>query len=150
MNRFLSTVCLIVCFLSMGVLAGCGDGQEQAQSQGGVTAEDIKEEAAETIEKAQTYTRQQKEEYLENVDEQLAALDRKFVELEAKTESMQEDARDQYEKILVTLQQKQKETAVALEELKQESGEAWSTMKTKMDALMKNLQIAFDQAEMLT
>jgi vacuolar-type H+-ATPase subunit I/STV1 len=136
--------------VSTMAMAGCSDGQEQAQSQDRVTAEDVREEAAETMEKAQAYTRQQKEDYLKKVDAQLAALDRKFVELEAKTESMQEDVRDQYEKMLVTLQQKQKETAETLEELKQASGEAWSTMKARMDALMKNLQIAFDQTEMLT
>lgn len=149
MKRFPSTTVIASCAAIMAI-AGCGDAQEQSKSQTGVTAENIKEEAVQTMEKAQAYTQQQKEEYLEKIDVQLAALDRKFTELEAETESMQEDARDQYEKMLVTLQQKRKEAANTLEELKKESGAAWSTMKAKMEVMMKNLQIAFDQTEMQT
>jgi len=146
MNRFL---CALIVTLSFSILTlvGCGEGKEQAQSQENVTAENVKEDAAETMETAQAYTQQQKEEYQRELDEQLNALDQKLDKLEAKAESMQEDAKVRYENMLVTLKQKQRDAVDALDELKRESGEAWSTMKEKMDAMMKNLKNAFDQTE---
>jgi hypothetical protein len=129
----------------MGFLAGCGDGQEQAQSQGGVTAEDVKEEAVETIETAQAYTRQQKEEYQTKIAEQLKALDSKMDGLEAEAETLQGDVRTQYERMLVTLKQKRREADEIYTELNQKTGEAWSAVKIRMDNMMRNLKAAFGQ-----
>lgn len=147
MNRFLNAL-IVTLSLSILALAGCGgDGQEQAQSQDNVTAADVKEEAVQTMEKVQAYTQQEKEEYQRELDEKLTAMDQKIGELETKAESMEKDIRDQYEKMLLTLKQKQREAVEALEELKQESGEAWSGMKNKMDTMVHNLRIAVEQVE---
>jgi hypothetical protein len=127
------------------MLAGCGDGQEQTTSESRVTVEDVKEEAAETIDKAQAYTQQQKEEYQMKVAEQLKALDSKMDGLEAEAETLQGDVRTQYERMLVTLKQKRREADEIYTELNQETGEAWSAVKIRMDNMIRNLKAAFGQ-----
>jgi uncharacterized lipoprotein NlpE involved in copper resistance len=146
MNHFLNAL-IVTLSLSILMLVGCGEKQDASQSQKDVTAEDVKEEAVQAMEKVQAYTQQEKEEYQRELDEELIAMDQKIGELETKAESMEKDIEDQYEKMLLTLKQKQREAVEALEELKQESGEAWSGMKNKMDTMVHNLRIAVEQVE---
>lgn len=144
MNRVLSALAAVL-FLSSIVLSGCSDGEDQAKSQGTVTAEDVKEEAVETMETAKAFTKQQKEAYQRKIDEELKTLDSEMDGLETKVDNLEENVRTQYEKMLTTLKQKRREADEIYKELEQETGEAWSAVKIRMDNMMRNLKAAFDQ-----
>ncbi|MGA6927548.1 MAG: hypothetical protein WBY88_17805 [Desulfosarcina sp.] len=137
----------MVSCVSIGLSVGCSDEPERPASQTTVTSQEVKNEAAEAVDTTQAYTQQQMEEYQQQVEQQLNDFDRKLEDLEARTESMQADAKAQYEETIAALKQKLSEAADAFDELKQESSEAWSRTKVKIDEMIDDLQRRFDQAD---
>ena len=83
--------------------------------------------------------------------EKLKDYDQKLDEMrsnaKSKTESMKEKAKIQYEKTIVARSEKKRVAAVYFDKLRQESGEAWSDPKAKLDEVMDELKKAFDQTE---
>ena len=150
MNRIRISL-LFAIIITILSLLGCDNSQEQAKSKPDATAGDVKKEAAQTLTKAQNYTQQQRDKYQKMLDEKLKYYDQKLDEMKSdaksKTESMKEDAKIQYEKTIASLSEKKREAAVYLDKLRQESGDAWSDTKTKLDEVMDELKKAFDQNE---
>jgi len=129
----------------------CSSQEETPKSKTKVTAEDVKTEAAEAMETAKNYTKEQKEAYMQKIDARLGELDREISALgekiQAGTGEMKAEGRAKLEASLQTLRAQKEATVQQYEKLKTSSGAAWDALKTGMDAAMKKLDETFEKAK---
>jgi hypothetical protein len=116
-----------------------------------VTAEDVKNEAAEAMETAGNYTMEQKEAYMRKIDARLEELDREIGALgkriQTGTDELKAEGRAKLEASMQTLRAQKEAALQQYEKLKTSSGAAWDELKTGMDAAMKKLDETFDKAK---
>ena len=133
------------------LLAACGNQEEAAKPKEGVTAADVKKEAAQAVETAATYTKEQKDAYMQKIEARLEELDRDIGALGDKIQSgtteMKAEGRAKLEESLKTLRAEKDAAARQYEKLKTSSDKAWDNLKSGMDAAMQKLNAAFDKAK---
>lgn len=141
---------MLMAFFGLAFLVACGDQKDAEKSETKVTSMDVKEEAKEAIQTAKTYTQQQKEEYLHQLDAKIKEIDREMQELLAKTKSraieMKDESKAKVDQSLEELRNKKQTATEKLNELKSSSSEAWEEIKSGMDSAMDELNKAFDRA----
>jgi hypothetical protein len=129
----------------------CGSQEETPKPKTKVTAEDVKNEAAEAMETAGNYTMEQKEAYMRKIDARLEELDREIGALgkriQTGTDELKAEGRAKLEASMQTLRAQKEAALQQYEKLKTSSGAAWDELKTGMDAAMKKLDETFDKAK---
>lgn len=142
---------LLTLFFGLTALTACGGQEEAAQTETEVTAEDVKEESAEAVETAAAYTEARKDEYMEQINSRLEAMDREIEALEKKiqagTTEMKAESQAKLNAALATLRTQKAAAEQQYEELKTASSEGWDDIKTGMDAAMDDMQVAFEKAQ---
>lgn len=85
--------------------------------------------------------------YVASIEAQLQKMDEQIVELTRKAESLAGDAKTQLNDALASLKEKRSEADERLEEVRKASAEAWHGVKAGFEALMKDLERTFHNAE---
>ena len=142
---------LVTLLFGLATLTACGGDKDTAQTEGEVTAEDVKEESTEAMETAAAYTEAQKDAYLQQINTGLEAMDREIEALEKKiqagTEEMKAESQAKFNDALAALRTQKTAAESQFEKLKTASGEAWHDMKTGMDGAMQDMKTAFEEAQ---
>jgi hypothetical protein len=144
----LIAICIM---LALAFAVSCSSQEETPKPKTKVTAEDVKNKAAEAVDTAADYTMEQKEAYMQKIDIRLKELDRDIEALgnriQAGTDEMTAEGRAKLEASLQTLKAQKEGAVEQYEKLKTSGGQAWDELKAGMDAAMKKLDTAFDKAK---
>ena len=108
--------------------------------------QDAKKEAAEASEGSLAYMQHKREEYQEQTEAQLKEYDQKLDELEAKTGTLEGDAKTVLERQMQTLREKQRAAHDELDKLETATGKAWEDLKSGTEAAMDDLSEAYHDA----
>jgi hypothetical protein len=150
MKRKTEAITLCIVF-GLAFLWACSNQEETPKPKTEVTAEDVKNEAAEAMETAEKYTMAQKEAYMQKIQTRLEEIDRDIEVLGNKIQNgateMTAEGQAKLQATLKTLQAQKEGVVRQYEELETSGGEAWEELKTGMDAAMKKLNAAFDKAK---
>lgn len=84
--------------------------------------------------------------YQEKLDEQLKEWNAQISLLRDKADKAGADARGEYYKLIESLQKKQNEIGVKLQELKTASDEAWGELRVGAEKAWSEVKTAFDNA----
>ncbi|MCF8041487.1 MAG: hypothetical protein K9K65_07020 [Desulfarculaceae bacterium] len=123
-------------------VAGCSGDDEQK-----VTAEQVKKEAKEAVDTAMTYSKQKKDEFMAQVNQQYDSLKQQSDELMQKAKEQAAAGKEQAKQVLADLQAKQKAVSDKMVAMKEAGGEAWTKAKPELEKAMKNLQEAYNKAK---
>lgn len=144
----LIATCII---LALAFAVSCSSQEETPKPKTKVTAEDVKNKAAEAVDTAADYTMEQKAAYMQKIDARLEELDRDIGALGDKIQTgadeMTAEGRAKLEASLKTLRTEKDAAAQQYEKLKTSGGQAWNELKAGMDAAMQKLDTAFDKAK---
>ena len=144
----LIAICIM---LALAFAVSCSSQEETPKPKTKVTAEDVKNKAAEAVDTAADYTMEQKEAYMQKIDIRLKELDRDIEALgnriQAGTDEMTAEGRAKLEASLQTLKAQKEGAVEQYEKLKTSGGQAWDELKAGMDAAMKKLNAAYDKAK---
>jgi hypothetical protein len=111
-----------------------------------VTKEDVKKQAAETMEKAKAYAEQQRQEYTKNVQATLDDLSKKIDQLKEQAKTAKGEAQTKIEAGLADLKVKQDQAKQRLQEVGSSTSAAWEQVKTGVDKAVVDLQKAYNDA----
>jgi hypothetical protein len=111
-----------------------------------VTKEDVKKQAAETMEKAKAYAEQQRQEYSKQVQSTLDDLSKKTDQLKEQAKVAKGEALTKIQAALADLKVKQDQAKQKLQELGSSTGAAWEQVKTGVDKAVAELQKAYNDA----
>ena len=111
-----------------------------------VTKEDVKKQAAETMEKAKAYAEQQRHEYTKQVQSTLDDLSKKTDQLKEQAKVAKGEALTKIQAALADLKVKQDQAKQKLQELGSSTGAAWEQVKTGVDKAVADLQKAYNDA----
>jgi TolA-binding protein len=137
---------LIMVCIGLGMLAGCKGKEEPVKSEKPVSTEEVKKEAKEAVETATTFTRQQMDEYQNQIEARLKGFDQKLEELKVRAEKMEKDAKAEVGQQMNEIRKKRDVAAKKLEELRSASGKAWSDLKAGLDAALEDVEKAYQEA----
>ena len=118
--------------LGIALLNGCGEKTDQA-------AQKAKEQIQEAAETAGAWTKDQMNNYIGEMKEQLGNLDSQLEEFNAKAEGLDDAAKEKYQEQLAALDEKKDAVAKKMDELTTASGDAWEKAKEELDKLMAEL-----------
>ena len=148
--RRIALFMMLTAFFGLVFLVACGDQKKAEKSETAVTSMDVKKEVKEAVETAKSYTQQQKEEYLRQIDAKIKEFDREMQELLAKAQSgatdLKEEGKAQFDQSMEELRNKKEAATKKLNEINSASGEAWKDIKSGMESAMDELSKAFDRA----
>ncbi len=111
-----------------------------------VTREDLKKQAAETMEKAKAYAEQQRQEYSKQIQGTIDDLSKKIDELKGQAKNYTGEAQKKIEAGLADLKVKQEQATKKLQEVGSSSGSAWEKLKAGLDKAVSDLQKAYNDA----
>jgi hypothetical protein len=111
-----------------------------------VTKEDVKKQAAETMEKAKAYAEQQKQEYSKQAQSTLDDLSKKIDQLKEQAKVAKGEALTRIQSALGDLKIKQDQAKQKLQELGSSAGPAWEQIKAGVDKAVADLQKAYNDA----
>ena len=143
---FVRGLLAIMLLLTLGALAGCGDNEQTQSKPAAVTKEDVKKEAKEAYDTTKAYTQEQVQAFREQTEARLAEYEKEIDQLQAKAETLEEDAKAKAEQQLTALHQKRDEVSEKLKDLSSSSGNAWEQLKSDIDAAMEDLGNAYKKA----
>jgi hypothetical protein len=133
----LITVCIaIVCMWAVNL----------AFAQQPVTKEDVKKQAAETMEKAKAYAEQQRQEYTKQVQATLDDLSKQIDQLKEQAKNYKGEALTKIDAGLADLKVKQDQAKQKLQELGSSAGPAWEQVKSGVEKAVADLQKAYNDA----
>ncbi|MGO9116285.1 MAG: hypothetical protein ACLQPD_01595 [Desulfomonilaceae bacterium] len=111
-----------------------------------VTKQDVKQEAASTMEKAKAYAEQQKQEYSKQVQTTLDDLSKKIDQLKEQARNYKGEASTKIEAGMADMKTKQDHAKQKLQEIGSSTGAAWDDMKAGLDKAVTDLQKAYNDA----
>jgi hypothetical protein len=111
-----------------------------------VTSVDVKREIREAFDAARDYTAQRRDELGVKLQEKKDFLDRKIMELDEKSTAMTQEAKADWARDKVVIQQKKAELEARLEELKKSSEPAWQDLKEGTSKAWNEFQDAVENA----
>jgi hypothetical protein len=111
-----------------------------------VTKEDVKKQAAETVEKAKAYAEQQKQDYSKQAQATLDDLSKKIDQLKEQAKIAKGEALTKIQTSLGDLKVKQDQAKQRLQELAASTGAAWEQVKTGVDKAVDDLHKAYNNA----
>ncbi len=110
----------------------------------------VKREAAETLDAIKTYSAEQRDEAVQELEDFLARLDTRIEALSARIDSkasdMKADARANAEKSLKELRQARSKLGEKYESLKDSSGDAWDSVKNAFAESYENVSQSLQRA----
>ncbi|HAH46613.1 MAG TPA: hypothetical protein DCM07_17490 [Planctomycetaceae bacterium] len=136
------------CLFSLSLfLVACADESSTPPVPGEtqVTGDDVKQKMEEAADTAKEFTKQKRDEYSKQLDQQLEDLDQKIAELEAKGAKLKDDAKVKWNEQLEDLKAKRGKVAEKLKEFNESSAEAWEGLKKDLDIAWGNLKAAYDK-----
>ncbi|HCO26326.1 MAG: hypothetical protein CME31_00540 [Gimesia sp.] len=135
------------CFSLSLFLVACADESSTPPVPGEtqVTGEDVKQKIGEAADTAKEFTKQKRDEYAKQLDQQLEGLDEKIAELETKGAKLKDDAKVEWNKKLEDLKSKRGKLSEKLKEFNASSSEAWEGLKKDLDIAWGNLKEAYDK-----
>jgi len=131
-------------FIGCGIISGCGKTQEEDKQV--VTAEKVKKEAKEALDTTMGYAQEKSREYHDKIKESLKDYDKKMDELKAKSATMTEEAKADFNKTMEQLKEKKEAASKKLQELKKPTGKAWEDVKAGVNEAMADLKEAYEKA----
>jgi hypothetical protein len=111
-----------------------------------VTKEEVKKQAADTMEKAKAYAEQQRQEYTKQVQSTLDDLSKKIDPLKEQAKVAKGEALSKIQAALADLKVKQDQAKQKLQELGSSAGPAWEQVKAGVDKAVADLQKAYNDA----
>ncbi len=103
------------------------------------TATEVKEKAGETVDAAADYTREQKDAFVKEMEENLATLKTKIKELKAKASKSKDES-------VVKLEKEQKSLEHDLAAMKNSSGRAWGKLKAGVSKAWTEVKSSMSEA----
>lgn len=110
-----------------------------------VTGDDVKQKVGEAMDSAKEFTKQKRDEYAKQIDQQLKDLDGKIAELETKGAKLKDDAKVKWNEQLEDLKSKRGKVSEKVKEFNESSAEAWEGLKKDLDIAWGNLKEAYDK-----
>ncbi len=111
-----------------------------------VTKQDVKKEAADTMEKAKAYAEQQKQEYSKQVQTTLDDLSKKIEQLKDQAKNYKGEASTKIEAGMADIKAKQDYAKQKFQEIGSSTGAAWNDVKAGVDRAVTDLQKAYNDA----
>ncbi len=103
------------------------------------TATEVKEKAGETVDAATEYTKEQKDAFVKEMEENLATLKTKIKELKAKAGKSKDES-------VVKLEKEQKSLEHDLAAMKNSSGRAWGKLKAGVSKAWTEVKSSMNEA----
>lgn len=135
---------VVLCSVVTVLLITCG--LVFAAEKGSVTGQEMKQEVSEAVEKAKTYTVQQKQAYRKEVEAELTDLTKRIAELESKAQTLKGKALEKVNQTIVKLKAKRDAAQNKLMELGAATASAWDEVKKGLDMALRDLQKAYSEA----
>jgi t-SNARE complex subunit (syntaxin) len=136
-----------VCGLALVLVVGmAASGFAADESQGKVSAQDVKKDLGRALEKAKAYTNQQRKEYQQKIQASLDDLKKKTSELKNSAEKAKGEAMSKMSAGMEDLKKKQADAEQKLKALQSASGEAWGDVKSGLDNAMIELKKSYEKA----
>jgi vancomycin resistance protein YoaR len=110
-----------------------------------VTKQELKTEAADTMEKAKAYAERQKQVYANKAQAALDDLSKKIDQLKEQAKVAKGEALTKIQAALADLKVKQDQAKQKLQELGSSTGAAWEQVKTGVDKAVADLQKAYNK-----
>lgn len=88
-----------------------------------------------------------REDFYQAIEKQIADIDVKIKELQAKAATLAEDAKPEIEKAIAKLKELKQSAQEKLKALKASSDSAWQDMKPALSEAMKDLETGFQKAK---
>ena len=111
-----------------------------------VTMEDVKRDAATSMETAATYSQQSKEELMKELKEQMTAMDAKIEDLRVRGANLASDAKVGWELKMKELEVKRKAANAKLVEIENSTAQAWGEVEKGARSAWEELKMAFQNA----
>lgn len=106
----------------------------------GTSAKDVKNKASETVNTATDYTKEQKEAFVKDMEDNLA-------HLKTQIKTMKEKAGQSKDETVQKLEKKQAELEKDLTQMKKSSGNAWNKLKTGMSKAWSEVKASISEAK---
>lgn len=104
------------------------------------SANDVKNKASETVDTAAEYTKEQKESFVKDMEENLAAL-------KTQIKTMKEKAGASKDETVKKLEAKQAQLEKDLAQMKKSSGNAWSKLKSGVSKAWSEIKTSMSEAK---
>ena len=149
-------VCLPICLLLLGFLAGCtrqgpstppaAEPEESMASSEDVSAEEVRRELGEATEAVQTYSEEKTQEVVENAQKGLDQLKQNVARLKQDVGGLQETARAKFQESVDDLDRKVGEAQQRLDRLRNAGSDAWEESRDDLQKALDNLQRGYTDA----
>ena len=116
------------------------------ENPGAVTIDDVKRDAANSLETTATYSQQEKDKLMKDLNGQLAAMDKKIEELRTKGAALASDAKANWEVKMSELDIRRKAAHAKLVEIENSTAQAWDEVAKGAQSAWEDLKKAFQSA----
>ena len=120
------------------------EGAKAVTDKTGEIAKDATEGTKEAVATATNWTKEKMEEYLGKMGKQLDGFNDEFKDLAAKAEGLTGTAKEKFDEQYATLTEKKDSAAKEMEALENASGDAWTAVKERLEAIMKEIKELYD------
>jgi archaellum component FlaC len=117
-----------------------------ATDEGKVTSDELKKQAGEAIDAARKYAGQQKAEYQQKIEQELAELGENISKLRERAKSATGESLKAIEERIGDLRERQSAAQKKLGEVKAATEQAWSGLKEGMDKAVSELKKSYESA----
>jgi len=148
-------ISVLTTLFAMTLLFACGEKKESKvpvsdkQSKMETTVKEVKQDTQEAMETVENYTADQKEQYITMINTKLKEYDMKIDDLMSKAASealgLKGQAKDNWEKSVATLGEKQDVVALKIDELKSAGSDSYEKAKSDVDSALNDLADAYDK-----
>jgi hypothetical protein len=111
-----------------------------------VSFDDVKRDAARSITTTATYSQQERDSMIEDMKAKMATMDENIETLRLKGKDLAIDARANWDKSMVALDEKRRLAKERLDEIGESSSRAWSDLEKGAKAAWEDLSKAFQEA----
>ncbi|QDT25521.1 sll1863 family stress response protein [Gimesia panareensis] len=110
-----------------------------------VTSEDVKQKVGEAVDTAKEFTKQKRDEYAKQFQQQLEDLNGKITALESRGAKLKDDAKVKWNEQLDELKKQRDQVSKNFEEFQKSSVDAWEGLSKDLDVAWDNLKEAYDE-----
>jgi len=139
-SRFLFLTVIMFIFT---LAAACGDN-------GDTTAKDVKKDAAQAVDTAMKYSKEQKDKFVKEAGQHWDSLKANIEQLQQKVDEHMAEAGDkaslEWKEIKEDLRMKQEKVNRSYDDLKNASGETYEAAKKKLEDALAELKAAYEKA----
>jgi len=121
-------------------MSACGENEDTG-------TQSVKEEAKEAVEATKDYAAEKKDEFTNQLEEQLNGLEGDMAALQDKAQELSGEAKDSIQTQLNDLQDEKAAVQEKFEELQQSSQDNWDEMKKELDQAWQDLQQQYQNLE---